>query len=48
MIREDLSIGVSITTVGLILTKAGRFFFFGVRTLWVQTDGQTRLLNPGG
>ena len=31
--REDISIDVSITNVGLILTKPGLFlFFFGVRT----------------
>ena len=30
--RKDLSIDVSITNVGLILTKPGWFFFLGVRT----------------
>ena len=39
-IREDLSIDVSITNVGLILTKPGGFSFLGVRTDG-QTDGQT-------
>ena len=41
--REDLSIDVSITNVGLILTKLGWFLssFLGV-----QTDRQTRFWNP--
>ena len=38
--REDLSIDVSITHVGLILTKLGGISFLGVRTDG-QTDGQT-------
>ena len=38
--REDLSIDVSITNVGLILTKLWGFFFLGVRTDG-QTDGRT-------
>ena len=37
--REDLSIDVSITNVGLILTKPDDFFSRG-------TDGQTRFWNP--
>ena len=36
--REDLSVDVSITHVGLILTKPGRFFFLGVRKLGVRTE----------
>ena len=36
--REDLSIDISITNVGLILTKPGGFSF-----LMVRTDGQTDL-----
>ena len=36
--REDLSIDVSITNVGLILTKPGRFLFSGY--------GQTGIWNP--
>ena len=48
--REDLSIDVSITNVGLILTKLRGFLFSG----WGQTDGrtdgrtnrQTRFWNP--
>ena len=40
--REDLSIDASITNVGLILTKLGRFLFSG----YGQTDGQTRFWNP--
>ena len=47
--REDLSIDVSITNVGLILTKPGRFLFSGCgqtdrrtdRRTDRQTDGQT-------
>ena len=35
--REDLSVDVSITHVGLILTKLGRFFL-GVRKLGVRTE----------
>ena len=35
--REDLSIDVSITNVGLILTKLGGFLFSG----YGQTDGRT-------
>ena len=37
--REDLSIGVSITNVGLILTKLWYLFSQG-------TDRQTRFWNP--
>ena len=40
--REDLSIDVSITNVGLILTKSGWFLFSG----YGQTDKQTRFWNP--
>ena len=36
--REDLSVDVSITYVGLILTKSGRFFFLGIRKLGVWTE----------
>ena len=37
--REELSIDVSITNVGLILTKQGRFLFSGYgQTLGVRTD----------
>ena len=36
--REDLSIDVSFTNVGLILTKPGRFFFHGIRKLGVRTE----------
>ena len=36
--REDLSVDVSITFVGLILTKPGRFFFLGIRKLGVRTE----------
>ena len=36
--REDLSVDVSITNVGLILTTPGRFFFFGIRKLGVRTE----------
>ena len=36
--REDLSVDVSITNVGLILTNPGRFFFLGVRKLGVRTE----------
>ena len=36
--REDLSIDVSITYVGLTLTKPGRFFCLGVRKLGVRTE----------
>ena len=39
--REDLSVDVSITYVGLILTKLKRISFLGVRT-----DRQTRFWNP--
>ena len=35
--REDLSVDVSITYVGLILTKLGRFFL-GIRKLRVRTE----------
>ena len=40
--REDLSIDVSITNVGLILTKPGWFLFSG----YGQMDRQTRFWNP--
>ena len=36
--REDLSVDTSITYVGLILTKPGRFFFLGIRKLGVRTE----------
>ena len=36
--REDLSVDVSITHVGLILTKPGRFFFLGIQKLGVRTE----------
>ena len=36
--REDLSIDISITYVGLILTKPGRFFFLGIRKLGVRKE----------
>ena len=39
---EDLSIDVSITNVGLILTKPGWFLFSG----YGQMDGQTGFWNP--
>ena len=35
---KDLSIDVSITYVGPILTKPGRFFFLGIRKLGVRTE----------
>ena len=38
--REDLSIDVSITNVGLILTKPGRFLFSWYGQTDRQTDGQ--------
>ena len=38
--REDLSIDVSITNVGLILTKLRWFFFSGNGQMDRQTDGQ--------
>ena len=38
---EDLSIGVTITNVGLILTKLKWFFFSGYGQMDRQTDGQT-------
>ena len=52
--REDLSIDVSITNVGLILTKLGWFIFSGYGQMDGQTDGrtdrqtdgQTRFWNP--
>ena len=40
--REDLPIDVSITNVGLILTKLGWFLFSG----YGRTDRQTRFWNP--
>ena len=40
--RENLSIDVSITNVGLILTKLWWFLFSGCG----QTDGRTRFWNP--
>ena len=43
--REDLSIDVSITNVGLILTKLWWLSSLGVRTDG-QTDRQTRFWNP--
>ena len=36
--HEDLSVDVSITYVGLILTKTGRLFFLGIRKLRVRTE----------
>ena len=36
--REDLSVDISITYVGLILTKPGRFFFLGIRKLGVRKE----------
>ena len=37
--REDFSVDVSITYVGLILTKLAReIFFLGIRKLGVQTE----------
>ena len=36
--REDLSVDISITHVGLILTKPGRFFFLGIRKLGVRKE----------
>ena len=36
--REDLFVDVSITHVGLILTKPGSFFFLGVWKLGVRTE----------
>ena len=39
--REDLSIDVSITNVGLTLTKLGGFLFSGYGQMDGQTDGQT-------
>ena len=39
--REDLSIDVSITNVGLILTKIGWFLFSRYEQMNEQTDGQT-------
>ena len=44
--REDLSIDVSITNVGLILTKLWWFLFSGYGQMDRQTDGQTRFWNP--
>ena len=48
--REGLSIDVSITNVGLILTKLWWFLFSGCgqmdRRTERQTDGQTRFWNP--
>ena len=47
--REDFSIDVSITNVGLILTKLWWYLFSGVRTDGQtdgQTDRQTRFWNP--
>ena len=39
--REDLSINVSITNVGLTLTKLGGFLFSGYGQMDRRTDGQT-------
>ena len=36
--REVLSVDISITYVGLILTKPGRFFFLSTRKLGVRTE----------
>ena len=44
--REDLSIDVSITNVGLILTKLWWFLFLGYGQMDRQTDRQTRFWNP--
>ena len=44
--REDLSIDVSITNVGLILTKLGWFLFSGYEQMDRRTDRQTRFWNP--
>ena len=39
--REDLSIDVSITNVGLTLTKLGGFLFSGYGQMDRRTDGRT-------
>ena len=44
--HEDLSIDVSITNVGLILTKLGWFLFSGYGQMDGRTDGRTRFWNP--
>ena len=44
--RKDLSIDVSITNVGLILTKLGWFLFTGYGQMDRRTDRQTRFWNP--
>ena len=44
--RENLSIDVSITDVGLILTKLWWFLFSGYGQMDRQTDGQTWFWNP--
>ena len=44
--REDLSIDVSITNVGLILTKLWWFLFSGYGQMDRRTDRQTRFWNP--
>ena len=44
--REDLSINVSITNVGLILKKLGGFLFSGYGQMDRRTDRQTRFWNP--
>ena len=44
--REDLSIDVSITNVGLTLTKLGGFLYSGYGQMDRQTDRQTRFWNP--
>ena len=43
---EGLSIDVSITNVGLILTKLGGFLFSGYGQMDRRTDGQTGFWNP--
>ena len=44
--REDLSIDVSITNVGLILTKLWWYLFSGCGQTDRRTDRQTRFWNP--
>ena len=44
--REDLSIDVSITNVGLTLAKLGGFLFSGYGQMDRRTDRQTGFWNP--
>ena len=44
--REDLSIDVSITNIGLTLTKLWWFLFSGYGQMDRRTDRQTRFWNP--